>query len=523
MNILLVDDQTSVLNGILSGVNWSQIGVSEVKLACSAMMAREVIQKEPIDLMFCDIEMPGENGISLLHWIRQKNMDIECIFLTAHADFIYAKEAIQLGAFGYILQPARYDEIKNAVTQVAEHIYKKREEKSFCDYGRITYQKRVTSLQDILDKWLTAQSSPDNSIFRDLHQLGIDIQANSRIFFVLTQILFWYVDPLSVGNWNLTLEKMFYELFEKVGCHILFLHSDQSSFPFVVYSQSLISLEMMAKQLEQAMRICKEKLKFELAVYTSRAFNAKRLGEYVIKAQNMKCKNLIHTQGIFFTDYNEDKNISLRFNHSYLQRWVRLLKCGKAQMVEKLSIGYLKELENKRLLNKEALYSFYQDLQRVIEKITGRDNQSADEILRQREIRILSEKACDSTENMIAFIKALTPFYIFNKNSTEIRNKIVSQIRNYVKNNLEKTFTCRDIANSMYLNSDYISRIFHRETGTTLKDYIIGERMETAQKLINSTKLPIGIIAAKVGFSNFSHFSQVYKKTFGITPSDVRK
>lgn len=293
--------------------------------------------------------------------------------------------------------------------------------------------------------------------------------------------------------------------------------------PFIVYSQSLISLEMMAKQLEQAMRICKEKLKFELAVYTSRAFHAKRLGEYVTKAQNMKCKNSMHTQGIFFTDYNGDKNIGLHFSPFYLQRWVRLLKCGKAQMVEKLSIGYLKELENKKLLNKEALYSFYQDLQRVLEKITGRDNQSTDEILRQKGIRILSEKACDSTENMITFIKALTPFYISNKNSTETKEKIVSQIQNYVQNNLEKAFTCQDIANSIYLNSDYISRIFHQKVGTTLKDYIIGERMETAQRLINSTKLPIGIIAAKVGFSSFSHFSQVYKKTFGITPSDVRK
>lgn len=522
MHILLVDDQISVLNGMLSGVNWKQIGVSEVKIACNGITAREIMEKYSIDLMFCDIEMPGENGITLLHWVRQHKMDIECIFLTAHADFLYAKEAIQLGAFGYILQPARYDEIKNAVKQVAEHIYEKREEKSFYEYGRSVYQKRMTPLHALLDKWEAEEYPSAISIFPDLNKLGIPLKPNSRIFFVLTQIVLWHVDPLGVGNWSISLESTLSELFEKVGCHVLTFRSDLSSLPFIIYAQSLIPLEMMVERLQQAETICRDKLKFEMAFYTSRSFCAKRLSEYIRKAQNMKCNNAAHKRGIFYTDYPDTEKFN-DYDSFNFEKWVKLLRNGKAKTAERCAIRYLRKLQNKGLLDQDVLSYFYQNFQKVIGKVTGRNNQALNEILRQNEIRILSEKACDNIENMIRLIKALTPFYLLNKNSTESKEKIILQIQSYIQNHLEKNFTCQDIANSIYLNSDYISRIFRQELGITLKDYMTDERMKTAQNLIQSTRLPIGIIAAKVGFSNFSHFSQVYKKTFGASPSDARK
>lgn len=47
--------------------------------------------------------------------------------------------------------------------------------------------------------------------------------------------------------------------------------------------------------------------------------------------------------------------------------------------------------------------------------------------------------------------------------------------------------------------------------------------MESAQILLRTTALPIGVIASKLGYDNYSHFSQIYRKTFGISPSDERR
>lgn len=56
----------------------------------------------------------------------------------------------------------------------------------------------------------------------------------------------------------------------------------------------------------------------------------------------------------------------------------------------------------------------------------------------------------------------------------------------------------------------------------TLKEYIIEQKIRAAQSLLKTTSLPVSFVAAKVGYSNFSHFSKAYKKVMGHTPQEER-
>ncbi len=96
MTVLIVDDQISILSGLISGIDWNALDVTAIRTADSARIAREILTNESVDILLCDIEMPGENGLSLLRWARNNHMDFVCVFLTSHADFLYAKEALQL-------------------------------------------------------------------------------------------------------------------------------------------------------------------------------------------------------------------------------------------------------------------------------------------------------------------------------------------------------------------------------------------------------------------------------------------
>lgn len=91
-----------------------------------------------------------------------------------------------------------------------------------------------------------------------------------------------------------------------------------------------------------------------------------------------------------------------------------------------------------------------------------------------------------------------------------------------IQNHLCDEIRRSDIANAVYLNSDYLSRLFRKETGMSLKEYILQEKMKTAQAILRSTSLPVAVVAARVGFENYSYFSQAYKKVIGITPSAER-
>ena len=128
MTILIVDDQPDVVNAEKEGVDWNRIGVETILTAYSVPDAERLLLDKKVDVLLCDIEMPPRSGLELLNMIRERKMETRCIFLSAHAEFIYVQEAIRLGGFDYILQPAPYSEIEAAVIRAIEDIKEKKPE-----------------------------------------------------------------------------------------------------------------------------------------------------------------------------------------------------------------------------------------------------------------------------------------------------------------------------------------------------------------------------------------------------------
>jgi two-component system response regulator YesN len=75
----------------------------------------------------------------------------------------------------------------------------------------------------------------------------------------------------------------------------------------------------------------------------------------------------------------------------------------------------------------------------------------------------------------------------------------------------------------VHVSAGYLSRVFAKEKECSLKEYIIRQKMQMARSLLRTTALPVSIVAARVGYSNFSQFSQTYKQMFDCSPSAERK
>lgn len=100
---------------------------------------------------------------------------------------------------------------------------------------------------------------------------------------------------------------------------------------------------------------------------------------------------------------------------------------------------------------------------------------------------------------------------------------LIRKIKAYVREHLDGPCTREDIAAFMYLNPAYLSRLFKKETGITLSDYIAAERMNKAKKLLVETQLKIVNVSEAVGYANFSYFTQSFKKIVGMVPQEYRK
>lgn len=143
MKLLIVNDEKMTADMMKESIQWESYGISRVYTAYDVSEAKECIQENNPEILLCDIEMPGENGIDLLRWVRDENKEIECIFLTCHAIFDYAQEAIKLGCQDYILIPAKYETVANAVHKVVKRIQQKEREKGYKIIGEKVVKEKV--------------------------------------------------------------------------------------------------------------------------------------------------------------------------------------------------------------------------------------------------------------------------------------------------------------------------------------------------------------------------------------------
>lgn len=104
------------------------------------------------------------------------------------------------------------------------------------------------------------------------------------------------------------------------------------------------------------------------------------------------------------------------------------------------------------------------------------------------------------------------------------RKYVVEQILNYFEEHYNEKISLDRIAENMYLSSFYVSKIFKKETGDTPIRHLINIRLEKAYELLqNGWNGSIQEAAASVGYDDAYHFSKLFKKKFGVSPSQVKR
>lgn len=104
------------------------------------------------------------------------------------------------------------------------------------------------------------------------------------------------------------------------------------------------------------------------------------------------------------------------------------------------------------------------------------------------------------------------------------KKTVVEQMLNYFEDHYSEKISLDQIAGNMYLSPFYISRIFKSETGDTPIRHLINIRLEKAMELLQGGyNGSIQEVAALVGYDDAYHFSKLFKKHYGITPSQAKK
>lgn len=100
--------------------------------------------------------------------------------------------------------------------------------------------------------------------------------------------------------------------------------------------------------------------------------------------------------------------------------------------------------------------------------------------------------------------------------------KLLTNIANYVQKHLSEPVDINALAKAMFISRTHLAVKFKKETGMTLTDFILKEKVEEGKRLLRYTDKNISSIAIYLGFSSQSHFANVFKKYTKFTPNEYR-
>lgn len=122
--VLVIDDERAIRDLLADAIRQDD---HDVHTAANGKDALALISKDNIDIVICDIKLPGMNGIEVLQQITEISPETIVIMITAYASVDTAVAALRYGAFDYILKPLIYEDVLAKISRINKYRTIKRE------------------------------------------------------------------------------------------------------------------------------------------------------------------------------------------------------------------------------------------------------------------------------------------------------------------------------------------------------------------------------------------------------------
>ena len=107
--------------------------------------------------------------------------------------------------------------------------------------------------------------------------------------------------------------------------------------------------------------------------------------------------------------------------------------------------------------------------------------------------------------------------------SANNQQSFVEESVSYIQKHFKERLTLQMVASRVYMNAQYFSRVFKRETGVTFTEYVNRLKIQYACKLLETTNYPAYRISSECGFTDPSYFNRVFYAQMNMTPKKYKK
>lgn len=507
--LLIVDDEVFIANKVKSSLNWELLGFSQVLVAYNIRQAKELFEAHSIDIMICDIEMPQGNGLELLAWVRERYNKTETIFLTCHADFEYSKQAIKLGSFDYLLKPVPQDELKEVVQKALLKIKMERPlaiERFWLDL----LNQSIPSMQHAIRKAITEKSIP-LPITSTFQPILIGIQHWEKKLCLREESILRYALQKTAEEILLPQARKGQVVHIKNGLILVVFETEPNS---------ILDGEVLKKSCEAYIEACHQYFYCQLSCYIGKEVEIHHMLDMYEKLVDLNQNNVASSKRVVI--YSEQSQMNPNIPKPEMYIWAEMLKQGDTKKLQTEILHMLDSWKQHDHLDARSIKQFYQGFLQMILSTLQHNGLMADQILTEQLSPDRALLATRSVLDLQSWVQEVLEISMAQMQNKDLNQSIVERIKAYITGSIDQPLSRQYIADYIGLSPDYIVKLFKKETGLSISDYILGERIRMAKELLAQSDLSVSNIALAVGYTNFGYFSTTFKKEVSMTPQDYR-
>ncbi|WP_044149350.1 response regulator transcription factor [Candidatus Epulonipiscium viviparus] len=164
--VVIADDERIIRMGLKS-LRWDNYNMEIVGEAKNGLEAIELIDSLKFDILISDIKMPGKTGLEIAKYLKEIKSNIKIILLSGYGEFEYAKEALALGVFDYILKPSTPAEILDTAARARDELIKESKEKEYVE----EMEQKITDYQNIVGAKIAINNDKNQDIKKILEYI----------------------------------------------------------------------------------------------------------------------------------------------------------------------------------------------------------------------------------------------------------------------------------------------------------------------------------------------------------------
>ncbi|MDQ0232535.1 response regulator transcription factor [Metabacillus malikii] len=508
-DVLLVDDERIILDGISKIINWQSLGLRLIGTARNGIEAYQLIKKNQPDIIICDIKMPGLTGLELVEKVAKEKINVKFIILSGFGEFNYAKQAMEYGVKQYLLKPCNEKHIVDALTSVKKEL--------------LIEEKRERFLDDMKSQLSQIQPYVKKQLLREFISTKLDNKRSVTFYERLIQVNFkgQTIRVMLIKPEGESFDEQMFVI-NNLGVDI-FAPSVLSTTigDYAIFIIAERSIEILKGKIEQLKHHFNAIYGLTLTIAISEHDHISKARALYLEALECLNHRFFLGDGSLITK-KEIQQTKKKNQYEYDgKKLCLLIKSGNWEKVEKEIAAFFNEMTN-MMLSTSLTRSYVMHL--FMEIIQYSDSYCVKTYME----KMSSLMEMDTIQQMKSFFiqnaKQITDYHLERHMSNH--SGIINNMISLVEQNLSNTeLSLKWIANKVYMNPDYLGKLFKQETGEKFSSYVTRIRIERAiEQIQKMDDVKVFTLAEEIGYGdNPQYFSQVFKKYTGYTPSEYRK